>query len=142
MPGSIGVMINSIFMWIAGIPFDIVTVGFSSVAIGAGVDDAIHFIIRYRMKRKENSSLTVSQALKANIIDTGRPIILTTVSVDAGLLMLLFGSYTPIRYFGILMTVALTAAMISTLCMLPPCLILFDKIGKAIRGKLIADNQS
>lgn len=142
IPVSIGVMINYIFMWIAGIPFDIVTVGFSSVAIGAGVDDAIHFIIRYRMKRKENSSLTVSQALKANIIDTGRPIILTTVSVDAGLLMLLFGSYTPIRYFGILMTVALTAAMISTLCMLPPCLILFDKIGKAIRGKLIADNRS
>ena len=133
VPVSVGVMINYIFMWSFSIPFDIVTVGFSSVAIGCGVDDALHFIIRYRLRRKENPQLSTLEAVKANIIETGRPIILTTVSVDAGLIMLLFASYTPIRYFGILMCVALTAAMLATLCVLPPVLIAADKIRRLFR---------
>ena len=85
VPVSVGVMINYIFMWSFSIPFDIVTVGFSSVAIGCGVDDALHFIIRYRLRRKENPQLSTIETVKANIIETGRPIILTTVSVDAGI---------------------------------------------------------
>ncbi|MDY4067664.1 hypothetical protein, partial [Bullifex sp.] len=63
-----------------------------------------------------------------NIIDTGRPIILTTVSVDFGLLMLIFASFRPIKYFGALMFLALTAAMVSTLLILPSWLIMFHKI--------------
>ena len=98
------------------------------MAIGCGVDDALHFIIRYRLRRKENPQLSTLEAVKANIIETGRPIILTTVSVDAGLIMLLFASYTPIQYFGILMCVALTAAMLATLCVLPPVIIAADKL--------------
>ena len=115
-------------MWIAGIPFDIVTVGFSSVAIGSGIDDALHFIIRYRLKQKEKPYLPTEELLKENIIETGRPIILTSLSIDAGLIMLVFASYTPIQYFGILMCIALTAAMLATLCILPPTLIFFEKI--------------
>ena len=133
VPVSVGVMINYIFMWTFSIPFDIVTVGFSSVAIGCGVDDALHFIIRYRLRRKENPQLSTIETVKANIIETGRPIILTTVSVDAGLIMLLFASYTPIKYFGVLMCVALTAAMLATLCVLPPVLIAADKLRSLFR---------
>lgn len=128
VPVSVGVMINYIFMWAFSIPFDIVTVGFSSVAIGCGVDDALHFIIRYRLRRKEEPGISAAEAVRANLIETGRPIILTTISVDAGLIMLLFASYTPIQYFGILMCVALTAAMLATLCVLPPVIIAADKL--------------
>ena len=139
IPVGIGVMINYIFMWIAGIPFDIVTIGFSSVAIGAGVDDAIHFILRYRMKRKELPSRSVEEVLKINIRETGRPIILTTVSIDAGLIMLLFASFRPIKYFGLMMCVALTAAMLATLLALPPVLILWDKLKNKITRKVKND---
>ena len=67
VPVAVGVMINYIFMWGVGIPFDIVTVGFSSVAIGTGVDDAIHFLLRYRSKRKTNPEQSVPDALRENI---------------------------------------------------------------------------
>ena len=127
VPVVVGIMINYIFMWAFSIPFDIVTVGFSSVAMGAGIDDAIHFIIRYRLKRKEKS-LPVKDALKENMRETGRPIILTSLSVDAGLAMLFFSSFRPIRIFGMLMVLALSAAMIATLCLMPPVLILIDRI--------------
>ena len=133
IPVMVGVMINYIFMWAAGIPFDIVTVGFSSVAIGSGIDDALHFIIRYRLKQKEHLALPTKELLKQNIIETGRPIILTSLSIDAGLIMLVFASYTPIQYFGILMCIALTAAMLATLCILPPTIILSDKIGEKLK---------
>lgn len=136
IPVSVGVMFNYLFMWAAGIPFDIVTVGFSSITIGAGVDDAIHYILRYRMQRKEHPEYSVAEANRINILHTGRPIILTTVAVDAGLIMLTFASYTPIRYFGILMCIALTAAMIATLMILPPVLIAIDKIWSAIKKSI------
>ena len=133
VPVAVGVMINYIFMWGVGIPFDIVTVGFSSVAIGTGVDDAIHFLLRYRSKRKTNPEQSVPEALRENIRETGRPMFLTTISVDAGLLMLLFASYTPIKLFGVLLSLALTAAMMAALCILPPVLIFADKIHSKIR---------
>ena len=132
VPVAVGVMINYIFMWGVGIPFDIVTVGFSSVAIGTGVDDAIHFLLRYRSKRKTNPKQSVPDALRENIRETGRPMFLTTISVDAGLLMLLFASYTPIKLFGVLLSLALTAAMLAALCILPPVLIFADKIHSKI----------
>ena len=133
IPVAVGVMLNYVFMWAAGIPFDIVTVGFSSVAIGTGVDDAIHFLLRYRLRRKAKPEQSIQEALKENIRETGRPMFLTTISVDAGLLMLLFASYTPIKLFGVLMSLALTAAMLAALCMLPPVLILADKIKSLIK---------
>ncbi len=136
VPVGVGVMINYIFMWIAGIPFDIVTIGFSSIAIGAGVDDAIHFTLRYRMKKKEMPNTPVKDLIKANIYETGRPIILTTLSIDAGLIMLVFASFRPIKYFGIMMCVALSAAMLATLLTLPPVIILFDKIKEWIIRKI------
>ncbi len=131
VPIMVGVMINYIFMWIFSIPFDMVTVGFSSIAMGAGVDDAIHFIIRYRMKQKANKeNLDVKTLLYQNMIETGRPIILTTISVDSGLLMLLFASFIPVKIFGLLMIISLSAAMIATLTVLPPVLLFVDYISK------------
>ena len=129
-------MLNYIFMWVAGIPFDIVTVGFSSVAIGSGIDDALHFLIRYRIKKKEDPSMTTVEAIRENLVETGRPIILTSLSVDAGMIMLLFASYTPIQYFGIMMCVSLTAAMLATLFIMPPVMILGDRIRALVRKSI------
>ena len=140
IPVIIGVMLNYIFMWVAGIPFDIVTVGFSSVAIGSGIDDALHFLIRYRIKKKEDPSMTTVEAIRENLVETGRPIILTSLSVDAGMIMLLFASYTPIQYFGIMMCVSLTAAMLATLFIMPPVMILGDRIRALVRRKSISES--
>ena len=45
-----GIMLNFIIMDLLKLPFDVVTVMFSSVAIGVGIDDSIHLIIRYRRR--------------------------------------------------------------------------------------------
>lgn len=135
VPVLSGVMINYVFMFIAGIPFDMITVSFTSIAIGCGVDDAIHFILRLKHKLKTEKQLEYREIISHTIIETGRPIILTTVSIVAGMLMLSFASYTPIRYFGLLMSISLMGCMASTLIFLPPFIILFDEIKMKIRRR-------
>lgn len=135
VPVLVGIMINYILMWCLGLNFDIVTIGFSSIAVGCGVDDAIHFLLRLKLRKKLNPTLPYKRLINDNIIETGRPIILTTLSVDAGLLMLLFASFKPIKYFGILMCITLTAAMIATLIILPPILIGLNYLWNLLKKK-------
>lgn len=128
VPVMSGIMINYVFMFLMDIPFDMVTVSFSSIAIGCGVDDAIHFLLRFRELRKNNGDKDTSWLLKMTLTETGRPIILTTVSVVFGMMMLSFASYTPIRYFGLLMSISLFGCMVSTLVFMPPVILLFSKL--------------
>ncbi|AEV28900.1 putative RND superfamily exporter [Sphaerochaeta pleomorpha str. Grapes] len=127
IPILTGVMANYIFMYFLDIPFDMVTVSFASVAVGAGIDDAIHFLIRFREKQKLEH-LPVSQMLHETIIETGRPIILTTLSIVTGMLMFTFASYTPIKYFGSLMAIALINCMLSTLLIMPAAIVMVEKL--------------
>lgn len=127
IPILTGVMANYIFMYLLGIPFDMITVTFASVAVGAGIDDAIHFLLRYKYNLR-NSDLPLKQVVAITIKETGRPIILTTLSIIAGMLMFLFASYTPVRYFGSLMSIALLNCMLATIFVMPSYIILTAKV--------------
>lgn len=118
IPILTGVMANYIFMYFFQIPFDMITVSFAAVAVGTGIDDAIHFLIRYKNKLGKDDRSTEA-LLSETIRETGRPIILTTLSIIAGMMMFLFASYTPVRYFGSLMSMALLNCMLSTLLIMP-----------------------
>jgi hydrophobe/amphiphile efflux-3 (HAE3) family protein len=136
IPVAIGVMSNYIFMYTFNIPFDMVTVSFASVAIGAGVDDAIHFLLKYSKLKKNNWEHRETKELLAQTLrETGRPIMLTTFSIVLGMLMLTFGSYTPIRYFGLLMSTALMNSMLATIFVLPAVILALDKLKKRVRRK-------
>ena len=132
IPVISGIMINYVFMFLAGIPFDMVTVSFSSIAIGCGVDDAIHFM--FRIRSKVGKGFATKEAIHETIVLTGRSIIMTTVSIVIGMMMLSFASYTPIRYFGLLMSVTLFGCMVSTLLFLPSFALLFARIGEKINS--------
>lgn len=132
VPVVSGIMINYVFMYIAGIPFDLITVTFTSIAIGCGVDDAIHFMLRFK---NYGSDIDFLDRIRSTIIETGRPIILSTVSIVAGMMMLSFGSFMPIRYFGLLMSISLFGCMASTLIFMPPVMILYDRIERALKKR-------
>ncbi|MBN2617361.1 MAG: MMPL family transporter, partial [Spirochaetales bacterium] len=112
---------NYLFLVILNIPLDLTTIMVSSVAIGVGVDDSIHFLIQYRQQIKlfPNDHRKV---LYNTFMITGRPIVLTSVSIVAGLLVLLFASFVPITYFGLLVSLSLIGALIGTLIFLPALL--------------------
>lgn len=143
LPVLCGIMSNYIFMWAMGMSFDLVTVGFSSVTVGIGIDDALHFIVRYKQIAKDHPEYSYKQVIQATINSTGRPIILTTISIVAGMMMFGFASYAPIKYFGLVMSVALSSTMIATLFVLPVYLTFIGKLqAKRKNNRLQFDKDS
>ena len=119
LPLTAGIAATFILMVIFHIPLDMTTIMMSCIAIGVGVDDAIHFLLHHRreeMENPENPGAVAGNTLR----HTGRPIVLTTLSIVLGLAWFVFAEFRPIRYFGLLIVFTLTAACLSTLFLLPP----------------------
>ncbi len=133
IPILTGVMANYILMFFLNIKFDVVTAIFASVTVGVGVDDAIHFMLRYLGQKKMHPELPYYITMQRALQETGRPIILTSMSIISGMLMLTFASYAPIRYFGLLLAIALFTTTLATLFILPSTML----VGHQIREKFI-----
>ena len=133
VPLVTGMMLNFLLMAVARIPLDMTTIMVSSVAVGMGVDDAIHFILSYR-RRLDRLPGNPRRAVTATLLETGRPIFLTSLSIVAGLLVLVLASFRPIVYFGVLVVFTLAATCASTLIVLPALLGLLPATGRLTRS--------
>ncbi len=127
IPLLAGIFSSLILMALFKIPLDMTTIMVSCISIGVGVDDSIHFLLQYH-QNKTRFPDDPEKAVYETLIHTGRPIVLTTVSIVAGLLFLGFAQFQPIRYFGLLIVFTLTTACLATLFLLPPLLIKKIKI--------------
>ena len=121
VPLVAGIMLNFVVMAVARIPLDMTTAMFTNLACGAGVDTAIHFIIQFR-RQLERTPGDLEGVLGRTMTIAGRPILLTTASVMMGLLVLSFASFLPIRWFGLLVALALLNTTAGTLILLPAIL--------------------
>jgi hypothetical protein len=137
IPLLMGIMLNFVIMILLDIPFDVVTVMFSSVAMGVGIDDSIHLIIWYRRELKEfPDPADRPRALACTLAIAGRPILLTSLTIVAGLLVLAFSRFMPILYFGLLVSMALATTTVGALIILPAVLCL--EFRKAARAAAVA----
>lgn len=121
IPLLTGIMLNISFIVLTKIPLDVLTIMVSSIAIGVGVDDSIHFLIQFR-KQWAAGKQDIYTAITKTMNITGRPIVLTTLAIDGGLLILGFGLFKPVVYFGMLVIVTLTATCLGTVLVLPAVL--------------------
>ncbi len=122
VPLVTGILLNFIFMVILKIPMDMTTIMFSIVVIGVGVDNSIHFLLRFKEQAKNYDA--IGNILEHTLMVAGRPIIITTTSIIGGLLILTFASFRPIIYFGLLVAIALFTAALGTIVILPAILTL------------------
>ena len=123
IPLLVGIMLNFIIMILLAIPFDVVTVMFSSVAMGVGIDDSIHLILWYRRQLAVfPDPQDRHKALTSTLVIAGRPIVLTSLTIVAGLLVLVFSRFMPILYFGLLVSLALFTTTLGALVILPAVL--------------------
>ncbi|HAK46730.1 MAG TPA: hypothetical protein DCO79_12535, partial [Spirochaeta sp.] len=118
IPLLMGIFASMILMVIFNIPLDMTTIMVSCITIGVGVDDAIHFLLQHR-KMKKLFPDDPDAAVYETILHTGRPIVITTFSIVAGLLFLALAQFQPIRYFGLLIVFTLLTACFSTIVLLP-----------------------
>ncbi len=130
--GVIGVAVNVMaaacvlaFMGYAGIPMDMMTITIAAITIGIGVDDAFHYLHRYREEMDQGAS--AAEAIAAVHRSIGRAIYFTSVTVVAGFSLLVLSNFVPTVYFGILTALAMLIALAANLFLLPSLLLLYDR---------------
>jgi hypothetical protein len=114
---SLVILINFGVMGWTGIPLDIVTVLISSIGIGVGIDYSIHIFSRYLEEVK--SGKNVDKAIIEAISTTGRSIINNAGAIIGGFFILVFSSFPPFRYFGLLVSLIMLAAALGALLFIP-----------------------
>jgi predicted RND superfamily exporter protein len=112
-------------MGVTGIPLNVVTVLVASVAMGIGIDYAIHYISHF------NDALTrgfeLNSAVEEAIMISGKAILINFISVSAGFLILVFSDLMPMVYFGALIALSMLGSSMGALTLLPAILILGKK---------------
>ncbi|HSA33921.1 MAG TPA: MMPL family transporter [bacterium] len=107
----------------AGIPLDIATAMLSSIMIGVGVDYTIHFLWRYREELRLGKS--PEKAMRRTLRTTGRGIVFNAVSVMLGFSVLILSVFMPIRFFGVLIVLAISTCLLGALFIMPAYCLVF-----------------
>jgi predicted RND superfamily exporter protein len=114
-------------MGLLGIPLDIMTITIAAIVVGIGVDDCIHYVHRYlREFPTDRDYLATMYRCHASI---GRAMYYTTVTVVIGFSMLTLSNFNPSIYFGMLTVLAMIAAVLGALLLLPLLIVLFKPLG-------------
>ena len=100
-----------------------------SIALGIAVDDTIHFLSRFRSEYLISKDHEKSTSI--TILTTGRAIIGTSITLGMGFLVLLFSNFKPNYEFGILASIILFVALISSLILLPALINLIKPLKKS-----------
>jgi predicted RND superfamily exporter protein len=87
------------------------------IAMGIGVDDTIHFLMRYRVELDRVGWR--DEAVKSTFGFAGRGILMTSVILVAGFLPCALSSYVTMVYLGTLLPLALVVALLADVLLVP-----------------------
>jgi hypothetical protein len=112
VPITITALISFGTMGFLDIPLNTTTALLSSIAIGIGIDYAVHFIEQYRKNAsKSDDKLLVAQKTMAH---SGRAISFNAIVVIAGFMVLLFSVFPPNRELGALVSLNMFTSFVGT----------------------------
>ena len=99
------------------IPLDIMTITIAAINIGIGVDDSIHYIHRFREEIREDGNYWA--AIRRCHGSIARAMYFTSITIVLGFSILALSNFIPTIYFGVLCGLAMIAALIANLMLLP-----------------------
>ena len=114
-------------MGLVGIPLDIMTITIAAIVVGMGVDNCIHYIHRFRKEFAVDKNYR--EAMYRSHGSIGRAMYYTTLTVVVGFSMLTLSNFTPSIYFGVLTVMAMLAAVMGALLLLPKLILTFKPLG-------------
>lgn len=113
--GAVPIIITAVIsfgiMGWADIALNTTTALLSSIAIGIGIDYAVHFIEQYKVNSATGDKLLTAQKTMAH---SGRAILFNAVVVIAGFLVLLFSVFPPNRELGTLVSLNMFISFVGT----------------------------
>lgn len=120
-------------MAVAGIPFSFGTAIIGSVAIGLGVDYAVHVSERFGHELDRRGD--VKAALEESVVGTGGALLSSAVTTAAGFGVLALSLVPLMRQFGLLVALTLVVAFLTSVLVLPSLLVLWVRtLGDGVGG--------
>ena len=107
-----------------GIELNVVTAMLSSIMIGVGVDYTVHFLWRFREERRAGHAAEAA-ACRA-LTSVGRGIVFNALAVVVGFSVLAFSNFLPVRFFGFLVVVSISACLLAALALMPALVVWLD----------------
>jgi len=120
LPLVLCIIINFGILGWGGIPLQTGTAIVASIALGIGIDYAIHFLNMSRIQAREEEG--IEKAQEAVGATAGRAILYNAAAVGLGFLVMAFSSFVGVMQFGMFITLTMLTASTATLTLLP-CLI-------------------
>ncbi len=115
-------------MGLAGIPLDMMTITIAAITVGVGVDHAIHYLYRFRMEFAERGRYI--ESMHASHASIGRAMYYTAIIIIVGFSILALSEFIPSIYFGLLTALAMFAAILGSLTLLPKLVMVTKPFGK------------
>ena len=121
------VQVLGVMGWL-NIPLDIMTITIAAIVIGIAVDDAIHYVYRFKSEFQKDGDYWKTMERCHNSI--GRAMYYTTITVTLGFMILALSNFIPTIYFGLLTGLAMLVALFANLTLLPLLLVRFKPLEK------------
>jgi predicted RND superfamily exporter protein len=126
IPNLVPLITTAGIMGYMGIAIKPSTILVFSIAFGISVDDAIHYLAKYRQELKltgHNIRASVFQAIR----EAGVSMIYTSIVLFCGFILFLASDFGGTQALGVLVSITLLVAMFTNVLILPSLLLSFEK---------------
>lgn len=106
-----------------GLPLDMSTMMIGSIAIGIGIDYAVHFVERYRKEFAHDHE--ARRALEHTLAYTGAGIVYNAFALTLGFAVLFFSAFKGLNTFGLLIALTMIVSSTSAFAVIPAILLLW-----------------
>ncbi len=109
-------MLGTLGFW--GIPMDVGMTMTAAIVLGLAVDDTIHLLVQYQRRARTGASPT--EAMRGALSHVGRSVVTTSLALSLSFFgLMLLSSFEAIGNFGLMASVAIFAALIADLMIVP-----------------------
>lgn len=114
--GMACIILFGIMGWL-GIAFDPATTLITSVMVGCGVDYTVQYL--WRQRAEMEAGLSQPRAVIKTLYTTGQAISFNALAVMLGFTPLIFSTFRPIQFFGLMMLISIFICLIGALVIVP-----------------------
>ena len=126
LPVAFSLLLVLAALALAGTPLGIANSMFAGIALGIGLDFAIHLTTAYRQRLSQGMS--PGEALRITIELTGPAVCVSAASITAGFSVLLLSEIAPNVQLGVMICLCLVTCAVTTLLLIPSLLRLWNVV--------------
>ena len=126
LPVGLSLLLVLAALALVGTPLGIANSMFAGIALGIGLDFAIHLTTAYRERLRQGMAAT--EALRGTLELTGPAVVVSAASITAGFSVLMLSEIAPNVQLGVMICLCLLTCAVTTLLLIPSLLRLWKVV--------------